>query len=245
MGAVYAAEARQAAARFSFDQNVVQSSFNIIEDNVSFEIAGRIAKPPVPCGWFEWSFEGKRLGLWWQSLDAGFMSVCFFVCFACGEDPILLAALPHYQFGTTGLKISFSDLVDAAFDSKEDLIEVISSNYLRFFMAACALLNLHRAVEIKGYEPPAKLRKARLRRGRLPLLSFNRVSLKLPKPERSRGPSRVGNDSHGIRLHQVIGHLRLLTAGRVEPVFVWVEAHWRGNAGNGIVLRSRDIEARA
>lgn len=54
--------------------------------------------------------------------------------------------------------------------------------------------------------------------------------------------SRLGP---GVRKHQVIGHLRVLKCGRVEPVWVWVTAHWRGDASLGVVLRERHVQTAA
>lgn len=130
--------ARDEAAAVGFDTSCVKASYRVAHDDASFLAAFENSKPPRRCGWIEWIDHGQRLGLWWQSDDDDelLMDVCCFLRTQSGETA-MLGALSGYRFGSTKLKLSYSTKM---IKNDEAAVRAIS-DYLRFFAAACALLN--------------------------------------------------------------------------------------------------------
>jgi hypothetical protein len=241
LGPIFAQESKGFAARFCFDEAMVASSHNVSRDAESYEIAARIARLPAPQGWYEWREHGVSRALWWEQQTDGTLD-CLFLC-KSGDSVFVAGAIRRWQFGHWR-KVCYNvgDVLDfVKMDDEEK--NLLLSEYLRFAVCGSALLNLHRAVQVEAQHAAPKLQRARAKRGKLPLLSFNRVKLKLPKPDLTRGEYR-GRGHPGVRFHQVIGHLRLLQAGRIEPVFIWVDAFWRGDARLGVILREREVTVR-
>ena len=105
-----------------------------------------------------------------------------------------------------------------------------------------AALNVPRSVLRESVVWQPAIQKARLKRGKHPLLSFNQVKLKLPKTGMQRSSTMQSRLGIGVRFHGVLGHLR-----RVEkpsgPELSWIRPYFRGDARLGIVVKDRKIES--
>ncbi|WP_267428660.1 hypothetical protein [Methylobacterium sp. GC_Met_2] len=105
-----------------------------------------------------------------------------------------------------------------------------------------AALNAPRIVERQEIRWQPALQKARLKRGRHPLLSFNKVKITLPKTSSSYGSTMAHEVGNGVRYHGVLGHLR-----RIEkpygPELTWVRPHFRGDPRLGVVVKERAVRA--
>ncbi len=234
LGQIYAQEAQDKAARFVFDERVMMSAESCIKDPESMEAALMHARPPVNRGWFEFHFPstGIRQAIFFEQSPALALDGLF-ILGSSSCSPVPVAAFSGWNIREDLPHFEFEDRRVFGLDE--------CWTWIKCFVVACTFLNIHRAVTVAPVSASAKLQAARRRRGKAPFLSFNRVSLNLPKAELSRG-SRQDRGAAGVRFHQVIGHLRLLKEGRLQPVFVWVQPHWRGDPRLGTVLRELDVK---
>lgn len=103
-------------------------------------------------------------------------------------------------------------------------------------------LNTPRIVRSTKIEWEPALQKARLKRGKHPLFSFNRITVDLPKADEHNDGAARSKVGDGVRFHGVIGHLR-----RIErpsgPTLTWVSPHFRGDARLGVVVKERTVRA--
>ena len=92
-------------------------------------------------------------------------------------------------------------------------------------------------------QPDEKLQKARIKRGKLPLISYYTLKLQIPSREGQ------GSDSKGLwtnRIHLCRGHMREYTAD--APMFgmlvgkYWIWPHVRGNKKNGVIVKDYQID---
>lgn len=104
-----------------------------------------------------------------------------------------------------------------------------------------AALNTPRVVQREAVTWQPAIQKARLKRGKHPLLSFNRVKIELPKTSAHHASTMRREQGGGVRFHGVLGHLR-----RIEkpygPELTWVSPHFRGDARLGVVVKERQVK---
>lgn len=129
-------------------------------------------------------------------------------------------------------------------DRSDDIVRDISFNRILTMAAIFSVVgNARTAVSrrVVGGESVAarSLAMRRQQRG-YPVVSFNRVSLVLPKTCEYRGVIRETASLVGMRGHLVIGHWRLID-GNPEPYWVWVDGHHRGDDKLGYVGKAREI----
>jgi len=91
------------------------------------------------------------------------------------------------------------------------------------------LLNSKNCVSAHAVEPPAQLNKARVKRGRLPLVSYTNVSINLSRRD-SRQASAHSMSAEDIRQHLVRGHFKIRKTG-----VYWWRNHIRGSTAAGAV----------
>lgn len=238
LGPIIGAEAATKAARFVVSAEVVDSASSIVSDDASLAIAQFIATPPTPRGWVEFKVLGRVIGIWWDSVDDGRIH---FVLFTDGnKQPIFV--LENRSISIRSVEQRSAWRVNALFDN--DSFELLAGQVVRILICIFAFMNVRRAVTAMPAVASDKLQAARLRRHRLPLLSFNVVKHSLPKNEIQRDEVQCSHGP-GVRRHRVIGHLRKLSCGRIEPVWIWVASHWRGDAELGVVLREHHVQRAA
>ncbi len=259
LGVIYAEEATGKAVRFSFDDDVFASAWTCVQDAESMAVARKFARPPVDLGWYEWRTPNAVFGaLIERSGPDGLFNIAVF--YRNGETVVLGFVVPKFDFSRalegrgqlTDLGGGVVEYAAEKFYTAADVAQLkLNKNpkeigaatsviVCQTLLAFIAFMNLHRAVYVELWRPPEKFQRARIRRGKIPILSRNVVSLNLPKTELTRGEIARHRES-GVRRHQVIGHIRELRHGRIEPIYIWVDSFWRGDARLGVVLRDRKI----
>jgi hypothetical protein len=223
--------------RFNFDAAVVESAVSIVRDRASVEVCLRLAKLPYSPVWFEWTMPetGEQFALLLEEKEED-QKIHFQFYIRCE-----LGAFPVAE-GKTAFRTD--DTMSYTWIDCGIMHEPRDSFFMTHIFTAiclCAFLAIPKTVEVSDVEASPKLQKARSRRGKTPLLSYRKVTLRLPKTGTAGGP--VGGDGTfaGKRRHQVIGHLRINTRGEAEPTYVWVTPHWRGDAALGVVLKDRKV----
>ena len=130
---------------------------------------------------------------------------------------------------------------DIAKDAKSFVWDVIDGLFLIMTPRVC---------EIRHSDFSGKLNRRRIASGRLPLVEYKKMVLKVgigqPRYVRSAGgPAPLVADhregSHK-RLHRVIGHFRTYRANRETAKVSFVPQHWRGDAELGVVLHTRHVK---
>lgn len=91
------------------------------------------------------------------------------------------------------------------------------------------LLNSKNCLSLKSIEPPAQFNKARVKRGRLPLISYTNVNISLGRRD-SRQASTHGVSAEDIRQHLVRGHFKIRKTG-----VYWWRNHIRGMTAAGMI----------
>ena len=83
------------------------------------------------------------------------------------------------------------------------------------------------------------MRMRRFQRGR-PIFSYNQVDLIIPETCIYRGEVRAVESFEGMRGHMVIGHWRLIDKA-LEPFWVWIDGHERGDRDRGWIVKQRNV----
>ena len=117
----------------------------------------------------------------------------------------------------------------------------MSKLLLEDLMALLFLITTPRATEVVHQKWSSQLQKARVRRGKVPLVEYKKVTLNIGAPRRIVVTSEHTGPSGPRRLHQVVGHWRTYLQGRNEPHVTWVPQHWRGDPKLGIVMHDRTV----
>ncbi len=113
--------------------------------------------------------------------------------------------------------------------------------------ALCGLFLLQqpKVVSVEEIEHGPKLQRARAKRGKLPLLEYRRVQIKIGTiAKRSNASaSRVDSDDAAgrRRYHRVLGHFRVYGRETPDPHALWIEPYFRGDPSLGIVLHERTL----
>lgn len=116
---------------------------------------------------------------------------------------------------------------------------------MKVAVATLAALSSPRVTSVRRVLP-SMLDRARAARSRrraqvgVPLSSYNKVEFVLPKTALHRGQVRPVESFAGLRGHMVVGHWRLID-GVLEPYWLWVDGHCRGNADLGWVSKERRV----
>ncbi|WAC26388.1 hypothetical protein [Ancylobacter sp. SL191] len=79
----------------------------------------------------------------------------------------------------------------------------------------------------------------RAQRGQ-PVFSFNQVEMIIPRAAMHNGVLKTAESFAGMRMHQVIGHWRLID-GVIAPYWVWIEGHQRGDSERGTIVKQRNV----
>jgi hypothetical protein len=136
-----------------------------------------------------------------------------------GDTPA--AALRQY-FGYDDLRTIYG--VELAESKLTDVAQEIKP-----VIGMLILLNSKNCVSTAFTEPAPALNKARVKRGRLPLVSYTNVSISLSRRD-SRQASAHGVSAEDIRQHLVRGHFKIRKTG-----VYWWRNHIRGAAAAGTV----------
>jgi hypothetical protein len=96
-------------------------------------------------------------------------------------------------------------------------------------LATLILMNSKNCIEFKNVEPPPKLNKARRKQGKLELLPYSTVEIKLNKPA-ARAADEGRGDEGRMRRHLVRGHFKVRATG-----IFWWHHFMRGDEQTGTV----------
>lgn len=236
LAAAYAADAMgTAAARFVFDGPLCRSAHTMIRDMDTLDIVERTARLPAPIVWLEWRFEGYEAGALIEDIqDQGLWKVSIFLAApaATAAVSVLPLLVTHYFVGGNGGTVDTSGSFDPSYVTDRH-----AAHMIRMVLCLLAILNVPRAATTKQVIFRDGLQKKRRRHGKLPLLSFNQVTIRYPRQDlRHSGTARY-KDGPGVRRHRVIGHFRIGRNGDAAPVFIWVTSYERGDARLGVVMR--------
>lgn len=193
------------------------------------------ARLPCPNGWLEFVLANTTIGILWAQKRNEVIADVY--QFDVENEPFYALRIVN----VLGKEVR-SDAthilgrVCKAAGYPEELTRVVG----RFFVSFCAFVTLPRACETHWQISSRQIARSRRRAGLMPLLSFNEVSF---APLRNDGSqSHRHGDCPGVRLHDVIAHWRrVVRAGKESLVFV--NAHQRGDARKGIVLKKRHLAA--
>lgn len=127
----------------------------------------------------------------------------------------------------------------------EDQAGLFLRSYLVVAVCTLAALTSPRVTSVRRVlpSPVDRARAARARRraqvGR-PVWSHNLVEFVLPRTALHRGVVKPMESFAGMRGHSVVGHWRLID-GVLEPYWVWIDGHDRGNKALGKIVKSREV----
>lgn len=226
-----AANAISSAQVFTFSRDILESCKIMAASKKNFDHARSIAKLPAnPC-FFEISLQnGSIVGALLTECD-GVIDICAFqydlselaFLFHASMDPRQEQAEIHFGLNWT--------------KKSQDLANLLS---VRIFLIL-AMMNVPRCVIAREFIIPERIQQKRIRR-RLPrLLSYNHVSLNLPKTSLSRRRTVIMESGSPRRFHHVCGYLRISRHGDPEAYFIWVKDAWRGEASAGVVHKTREV----
>lgn len=247
---------RQKAERFVFAEDPTTALFAMVDEKqVDMSTVYKTARLPAPVTWLEFTpSRGNLDGARWGVLVVDKGKKWEVICAMEGPNnqiasPYIIAAmdpLPTQAEGIMGDLAWFCDADMTEAEKQEEfkhcIIDVISSLFF---------LTVPRICEIKESVADAKLQKARMKKGKPPIIEMKRVTLSVGigrtryknSGTRSAGGSTEGTGDFKKRLHPVIGHLRVYTKRQKEgePLVSWVPHHYRGNAELGVVMHERDV----
>lgn len=112
--------------------------------------------------------------------------------------------------------------------------------FLLYALAAARTVTTRRVNPSMGSSAAGRALMLRRAQRGAPVFSFNRVDLIRPQTALHNGVLRSVESFAGIRMHMAIGHWRLID-GVVEPYWVWVDGHHRGNRELGLIVKERHV----
>lgn len=120
--------------------------------------------------------------------------------------------------------------------------EALANDYLSRLLMTNFALSVPRLTQTVVHIPPHKVNKKRVKTNKPPLIEYKKVFVDLGKTyNRYEAHPSINSPEHKKRLHQVQGHIRVLTKERNEPHISWVSPHWRGNPQLGMILHDKHI----
>lgn len=191
---------------------------------------------PAEASWIEWhgNYEGRtdsnRHGLYLLGMGEGKSSL------SVGRGAYVYDGIKSN--GTKGVLIIpvFFDLHDFIFkldtrgiDSAKSISHQLVREVGRFLVCVLALINTPRISHLIEHDVDAKLNRSRLKRGKVPLMSWRDVTIRPDAGWMSRTTHEEGTTGERRR-HHVRTFMRL-KMGKVEIV----KPHWRGNREKGYV----------
>lgn len=225
-------EGIEGAQRFVLSPQVVEAALEFAASDRAVQASLDYIFLPAETTWIEWQGTGagyaksNRHGLLLMGRGEGHsalsVGVGAYMCLVTDQlvhdpvkfdlhDPDIFRRIPIP--GETVSEENFNDVASAA----------------RFLVCVLALINTPRVSRVIHHDVDAKLNKARLKRGKVPLMSWRDVTIRpdvgwMPKTVQEEG--RTGEK----RRHHVRTFMRL-KQGKVEIV----RPHWRGNREKGYV----------
>lgn len=157
-------------------------------------------------------------------------------------DPSLCFAIDK----KTGFVCSYSENETCRRDFKEIIHDkkygAMILSLVSFVIRGITLLSC-KNVSIEQHNPPAKLNKARQKRGKQPLFTYHTLVLKPVGKKQESIPKHLWNN----RIHLQRGHFKTYT--QESPLFgsitgrFWWQPHVRGQNREGVVMKDYKVEA--
>ncbi|MFS8180869.1 hypothetical protein ACMG4P_04825 [Pseudovibrio denitrificans] len=242
LGGLVACEAENRAQRFVFCREVLDVAFTLGETPEDYSVAIDHAQLPFEAVAFEVSWVVDLLYLL-RRRGSGYTGAVYFAPKGCALplatldfDPVR-DPLTRYELDAAGWALCDflgSEAAEAEFSR---------TIFAHLPVLLTAFLGLNGCVDVEAQLPSRQMMRRANRTQKPCLLSYNRVTLKRSPKLADKGLSSSANGV-GMRRHSVMGHFRELRKGRLEPVFIWVHGHWRGDARKGVVVKEREVEAR-
>ena len=196
-----------------------------------------IARPPLPTCWIEFG----NWGWFIEAEEINGLAFPYAHVFCRGKK-----GLPPITVGRMSLPDEWQSTAAGSVDEHwpregiEDALEYM--NFLALLLVIIATPNVVSTRRVApGQGSPAASQRAlrQAQRGR-PVYSFNEVRLTPGRTAIHNGVVKPSAAFVGKRGHMVIGHWRLLEK-KLEPVWVWVEGHERGDPDKGRVIKQRIV----
>jgi hypothetical protein len=211
---------------------------DLYERNRAIDLDSQFARLPFPVTYVEFEISGK--------VEISGNPAGGFIGFLALEDKgegctwlLIFHKASGYRFQKNGFDIRLIGNQSTLFSASHELVvtpdvQQIGGYYAQIFIAFLEALACSN-VETVLNEPPAKLNKKRISKGRTPLFVFRTLHIKTREPgERSR----AGADSErsGPRLHFRRGHIR-----RLPDRLVWVQPCMVGSLQSGMVIKDYEV----
>jgi len=221
-----------AVDRFIFDEGFLQEAIEVYVDHG--EMTAPAAKPPLPICWIELENHGLLIDGDHFALIYDGRPDCRLICLVIGSVGLLDDSSKEYR---SHHKLTERDEIAFA--------ETIAR--FRVCLAALQSPNVTTTRRILPGEGRSAAHRAFVRRrfqqGR-PMFSYNVVELVPPRAALHRGVLKPAEHFEGMRGHFVIAHWRLIGTA-IEPYWVWVEGHKRGDESKGFITKERHAKARS
>jgi len=125
-------------------------------------------------------------------------------------------------------------------DKTQQFVRTVEFPTYCFF--AFALLHC-RNIEMVHHNGTGPGARARKRRGEPPYSSYRVLRLNVPAASQLHSPDPVPGSEHSVRFHICRGHFKNLLHLRYKNKgWHWWPAHWRGNVGEGFVIKDYQLE---
>lgn len=229
------------AERFVFSEGIFDELSRVMLDDTSRSAA--IERARVPCfpAWIE---AGRYSWHFWLDADGAQMATFFLN----GRSPLTVFNIGDVISGSAGdINVALTSL-GARIQSAENVPDDWFGAFSFRVVFLLAVISSPRAASVRrrlsGEGLSAADRAMRLRRAQAgrPMFSFNEVILVPAKTALHRGVLQPVESFAGMRGHVVMGHWRLID-GKIEPYWIWVDGHRRGNDRLGTIVKQRNVGA--
>lgn len=226
------------AERFLFADTALDDLMRVFDDEESRWSAVIVARVPcIPC----WVETGDYAWHFWSD-DRG-RTMCTF--FMDGRTPL---AVFHFdglrdESDETPVTLTPAAVAIQLTGDVPDIWFSAAASRVVFLLAALSqprVATVRR--QIPGGADGAAERASRLRRAQIgrPVFSFNVVEFRPAQTALHRGVLKPVESFAGMRGHVVMGHWRLID-GKIEPYWIWVDGHRRGDDSLGTIVKERQV----
>jgi hypothetical protein len=237
--------AEHAAERIVFSETISDLFADMMDTGqIDTEIVLTTVRMPAPAVWIEWPHGAIRMGALLDEAPDWRIVIITVAGQKRRANSIIYAGivdnLPMPK-GDRGVHLGFANM--GSVESHEQ--RQFFGGFVMEALFGLFLMQQPKVVRFEDVLHSSAIQHVRMKRGRLPLLEYRRVTVKVGAEERRARTAGQTNESEEItghrRYHRVLGHFRVYGRETPDPRALWIDPYFRGDPNVGILLSERTL----